>query len=260
MVTENINTLKESLRHAIDRQEFEIVYQPKFNMETEQVTGLEALLRWKREDGYAISPDIFIPLAETSGMITTITLYVAEHVFQCLWEWNMQEIDTMPISINISRIDLCTSEFAARLIELMRQYQIENQAIELEITETSLVLDYEKIVEQLDILRSYGISIAIDDFGTGYSSLACLRTLPVDVMKIDKVFLKDIVTDEINQSILKGMLGIADALGLRVVYEGVETKEQVEYLKQFRYKIAQGFYYASGMYRSELECWLRPYR
>lgn len=252
----NVSTFKKSLQRAINRQELEIVYQPKLNMETEQVTGLEALLRWKMEGGYTVSPDIFIPLAEKSGMITTITFYVAEHVFQCLWEWHMQGIDTVPVSINISRIDLCMPEFAGRLIGLMRQYQIENQAIELEITETFFVMDYEKIVEQLNILRSHGISIAIDDFGTGYSSLSCLRTLPVDIMKIDKVFLTDIVTDEINQGILKGILGIAGALELKVVYEGVETKAQVEYLKQFPYKIAQGFYYAHSMCRSELECWL----
>ena len=256
MNTRDINHSTQSLRYAIDRQEFEVVYQPKFVMQTEQIVGCEALLRWTQEDGCVISPDIFIPQAEESGMITSITLYVVEQVFRCLREWNTKRIKIVPVSINVSRIDLCAPAFIEQFIELFEEYQIDSQDIELEITETAMGKECNKIADKISILRSRGIRIAIDDFGTGYSSLLCLKTLPIDIIKIDRMFLKDIVTDAVDQSILKCILVLAEIFHLEVVYEGVETVEQISYLKQFGFMKAQGFYFARAMHEQELEIWL----
>lgn len=251
-----LDLLTEALRGAINNQELDVVYQPKFDMETERITGLEALLRWNRKDGHVISPDVFIPLAESTGLITPITFYVVEHVCRLLLEWDMHGIKRVPIAINISRRDLCMADFPERLMEILRRYRIDSRYIELEVTETAFVLACEQIADKICVLRSYGIKIAIDDFGTGYSSLACLKTLPLDVIKIDRVFMKDLATDAVNQSILRGTLDLARVLHLSVVYEGIETQEQMQYLKRFGSKTAQGFYYAGVMTKRKLEYWL----
>ena len=256
MTTENFNIMSQSFRRAMDRQEFLVVYQPKVDMQTEKCIGLEALLRWNRKDGSTVSPELFVPAAEETGDITALTFYVLEYVCQCLGEWRARGMPALPVSVNISRRDLCREDFPRRLIRCLKTYRVDSRCIELEITETAFVRDCEEIAERLGILRDYGIRIAMDDFGTGYSSLFCLKTLPIDVLKIDRIFLKDLATDKVNQSILKGILDLAQALHLEVVYEGIETKAQVDYLKRFQHKNAQGFYYAGALTKQELEYWL----
>lgn len=243
-------------QQAMEAREFFVVYQPKIDMQTETCTGFEALLRWNRKDGSTVSPEQFIPMAEEAGVITSLTFYVLEYVCRCLCEWRLRGLPILPVSVNVSRRDLCLEDFPDRLIGCLEKYHIDSRYIELEITETAFAKDCEKIAERIGILRDYGSRIAIDDFGTGYSSLSCLKIFPVDVLKIDRVFLVDIVTDQVSQSILKGILDLVRALQLEVVYEGVETKAQVEYLKRFGYRNAQGFYYAGALSRQEVEYWL----
>lgn len=251
------NISQREILNALKKKQFQVLYQPKIDMETSRLTGMEALLRWTSNTGTSLSPDIFIPLAEEYNIITSITLYVLETVCQDLCEWKKKHLNIIPISVNLSRVDLCKLNFVQQLFNILDMYRIEYEYIQLELTETAFVKDYDKIVEGLQLLRAQGIRIAIDDFGTGYSSFLCLKTLPIDIMKIDRLFLRDITEDIVTQNILRSILDLARGLNLEVVYEGVETKDQADYLKHFEFKIAQGFYYALPMRKKEIECWLK---
>ena len=255
-----MNITADDISQALHNNEFDVYYQPKFDMETKRATGMEALTRWKRRIGTRacfVSPEIFIPVAEAYGLITHLTLYVVEKVCKCLREWMASSYHVVPIAVNISKRDLCSPLFIRRLLMILQKHSIDCNHIQLEITETALVPDSVEITENIMALRSMGFVIALDDFGTGYASLACLKTLPVDVIKIDRMFLEDILDDPISQSILKSILDLARCLNLDVVYEGIETKEQADYLRKFEFKTAQGFYYTKPLPKGEASFCLR---
>ena len=256
----NTNISKGDILAALKKEQFEVVYQLKYNMETGRPTGLEALLRWGTSKDILFAPDFFIPLAEEYDVITPITLHVLETVCRDLCMWRKIPLDIVPVAINLSRLDLCKPDFVQQLFAILAAYEIESEYIHLELTETAFVTDCDKIAQGLRQLRAGGIKIAIDDFGKGYSSLASLKTLPVDIIKIDRLFLCDILVDSVTQSILHSILDLARGLQLDVVYEGIEAQEQVEYLKQFEFRTAQGFYYAMPLYKEEIEHRLKSCR
>ncbi|MGI6238127.1 MAG: EAL domain-containing protein [Christensenellales bacterium] len=188
---------------------------------------------------------------EEYGVITQLTFYVVENVCNCIREWKALHRNVAPISINISKKDLCSPLFAKRLLGILQLYRIGSSQIQLEITETASVPDAAEIAENIMALRSIGFAVALDDFGTGYASLSCLKTLPVDGIKVDRLFVKDIETDPLNQGILRSILDLARCMHLDIVYEGIETRAQVDYLRKFEFKTGQGYYYARPMPKAE---------
>ena len=223
-------------------------FQPQFFAENKKLRGVEALLRWFGDDGKtAVSPSIFVPIAERNGMITTLGKWVIEESMKNFAEWKMQYDYPMIVSINISAIQYKQSDFVNHLVRVMEQYDIAAEEVELEITETVLIEDFEEVIRKLHMLRDYGIKISLDDFGTGFSSLSYLKGMPIDTLKIDKTFVDTILTDGSTQIITESIIHMVKQLGYETIAEGVEEKEQYEYLKGIGCDIIQGYYLGKPM-------------
>ncbi len=232
------------LRTAADNDEFEMVYQPILSLKNGKIQSCEALIRWFPKDGAPIRPDIFIPIAEESGQISKIGSWVLAKVSQQVKNWK-SELGRYPtIAINVSTKQLRDSEFRKQFLAMTRTYEIPVEAVELELTETGMMEDPERCLEELTKLHDIGVSISIDDFGTGYSSLDYLRRLPLDILKIDMSFTSGIGVSENDEEIVLVMIRMAHAMGLKVICEGVETKEQLEFLKRHDCDQVQGYYFS----------------
>ncbi|HSX60204.1 MAG TPA: EAL domain-containing protein [Tahibacter sp.] len=225
-------TMVGALRKAMERGEFRLVFQPKLALVGERIVGVEALLRWHSEDLGEISPAVFIPLAEEAGMIIDIGEFVLSRACATLARWRTQEIDDVVMAVNVSVLQLLRGELPRRLREILAEHDIAPQQIELELTESTIMNNAEQSVRTLNDLKAIGVSLAIDDFGTGYSSLSYLKRLPIDTLKIDKEFVGDITSDPDDEAITATIITMAHSLGLNVIAEGVETHEQVEYLRE----------------------------
>lgn len=250
------------IQSAMENQEFQVYLQPKLRVGLDRVAldGFEALLRWKKggtADDFVCPPDVFIPAAEEWGCITPLTLYVVEEVCKYIKYWRLHGVPSVPVAVNVSPKDLASDEFVPLLLELLSDREVAFGGIQLEITETALVSDSPKLVKEIETLRSHGIKIAIDDFGTGYASLACLKTLPADILKVDGMFLRNIHEDPVNQHILESILHLARGMGFDLVYEGIETREEAEYIRNLGAHVAQGFFYAPPLPPEEALCYLK---
>lgn len=240
--------IENKLKTAVFDKEFEMFFQPQFFAENKKLRGVEALLRWFGDDGKtAVSPSIFVPIAERNGMITTLGKWVIEESMKNFAEWKMQYDYPMIVSINISAIQYKQSDFVNHLVRVMEQYDIAAEEVELEITETVLIEDFEEVIRKLHMLRDYGIKISLDDFGTGFSSLSYLKGMPIDTLKIDKTFVDTILTDGSTQIITESIIHMVKQLGYETIAEGVEEKEQYEYLKGIGCDIIQGYYLGKPM-------------
>jgi diguanylate cyclase (GGDEF)-like protein/PAS domain S-box-containing protein len=225
-------TMVGALRKAMERGEFRLVFQPKLALVGERIVGVEALLRWHSEDLGEISPSVFIPLAEEAGMIIDIGEFVLSRACATLARWRLQDVDDVVMAVNVSVLQLLRGELPRRLREILAEHDIAPQQIELELTESTIMNNAEQSVRTLNDLKAIGVSLAIDDFGTGYSSLSYLKRLPIDTLKIDKEFVGDITSDPDDEAITATIITMAHSLGLNVIAEGVETREQVEYLRE----------------------------
>lgn len=240
--------IENKLKTAVFDKEFEMFFQPQFFAENKKLRGVEALLRWFGDDGKtAVSPSIFVPIAERNGMITTLGKWVIEESMKNFAEWKMQYDYPMIVSINISAIQYKQSDFVNHLVRVMEQYDIAAEEVELEITETVLIEDFEEVIRKLHMLRDYGIKISLDDFGTGFSSLSYLKGMPIDTLKIDKTFVDTILTDGSTKIITESIIHMVKQLGYETIAEGVEEKEQYEYLKGIGCDIIQGYYLGKPM-------------
>lgn len=242
--------LEEELKGAVEKNELYLVYQPKMLIETGECYGFEALLRWKSEKRGFISPEIFIEIAEETGLIHSIGQFVIEEACKFSKELNRDRDKKYKISVNVSAIQLLREDFMERFLETIVKYRIQPQELEVEVTESVLMNFMESAVKKLRQLFVLGIDIAIDDFGKGYSSLAYLKTLPVTVVKIDKLFVDDILENE--DLIIEDIIDIGHRMGLKVIAEGVELKEQLDYLKEKNCDSIQGYYYSRPLIKEHL--------
>ncbi len=232
--------LENGLRRAIEREEFVLHYQPQIDLQTDAVTGVEALIRWHPEQR-TVLPGEFIPIAEETGLIAEIGEWVLRTACRQAREWEAAGLPPVRMAVNLSIRQLRRGGFPARVWAILRETGLAPQRLELEITESSLMVDPEQIIKTLHELRDMGIQLAMDDLGAGYSSLAYLKRLPLDRIKIDRSFVRDIPEDADDVAIVQAILAMARQLNIRVVAEGVETPAQGRFLRDHRCEEAQGF-------------------
>lgn len=237
----------DDIKIALVKNQFEVYYQPKFSLVTGEMIGSEALIRWNHPEHGFISPAVFIPIAEKSKLILKIGRFVFERVCNDLSEWKKQGKKIVPVSVNLSRVELYQPDIVKFINKTIQMYNLSSDLIEIEITETVAINELNILKNVLNELRKYGFSISMDDFGTGYSSISCLRDMPIDILKLDKSFLGGIEHDERSRNIAKSIVSLAKSLDLVVIIEGVESKEQAELMKQFGCDLVQGFYFARPM-------------
>ncbi len=232
------------LRSAVDNDEFKLMYQPIVDIKKGKIYSSEALIRWFPEESDPIRPDIFIPIAEESGQINNIGAWVLETVSKQAKNWKDSVGECPAIAINISSKQLKNEEFRKQFAEMLETYEIPVSKVELELTETGVMDDPEKCLEELAKLHELGVKISIDDFGTGYSSLDYLRRLPLDILKIDQSFTRGIGESENDEEIVRVMIRMAHAMGLKVICEGCETVEQLRFLQAHDCDYVQGYLFS----------------
>lgn len=237
---EIINDMNDALRDG----QFVVYYQPKVNMLERRVIGCEALVRWNHPKKGFISPGLFIPIFEKNGFISALDFYIWEMVCRDLRDWINKGYSPCPVSVNVSRAELYDDNLCERLERLISRYNIDHHLLQLEITESAYTENPEQLIAMVEQLKNKGFTILMDDFGSGYSSLNTLKDVPVDVLKIDLKFLYNIDNNIKGNQILKSVVQMAKRLKLTVIAEGVETDQQVEFLKSIGCMRAQGFYYA----------------
>lgn len=246
-------TIENQLKTAVFQHNFTMYYQPQFRTTDRKLRGVEALIRWKDDDGKMINPDVFIPIAEQSGAIVPIGTWVIEESLQAYAEWKRKYHYPMTMSLNISAIQYKQTDFTERVLQLIEKYDISPSELELEITESILIDDFTEVLGKLAVLRDSGIKISLDDFGTGYSSLSYLKGLPIDTLKIDKSFIDTVVTDENSRIITESIIYMVKKLGYETIAEGVETEEQYRYLHEIDCDNIQGFLFGKPMPSEKIE-------
>jgi diguanylate cyclase (GGDEF)-like protein len=236
--------LERALRQALERNELTLEYQPSFDLQTLRPVSLEALLRWRTADGTYIPPSRFIPIAEQSGLIVDIGEWVLRTVCLQLSEWQRQHVPLLPVSVNISVRQFEHTQLANVVALLADELGIDASLLHFEITESAAMQNSQQHLGSLQALRNLGSRILIDDFGTGYSSLSYLKHLPIDTLKIDRAFVRDMAVDANDAAIVRAIVGVAKSLGLQLVAEGIETAEQLECLRKLDCECGQGFYFS----------------
>lgn len=233
--------LETSLRKALARDEFRLVYQPKVDIVSGQITAMEALLRWDHPELGLIKPDEFIPLAEETGLILSIGEWVLERACRQNIEWSNQGIARMRIAVNISGYQLQQSDFVSRLLDIVSCSGMPFDLLEIEITESVIMQNPDFAIQILNEVQSKGIHISVDDFGTGYSSLAHLKRFSVNTLKIDKSFVRDVESNQTDAAITSAIIAMGNSLNLRVIAEGVETEGQYTFLQEAMCDEIQGY-------------------
>ncbi len=239
--------LETRLRQALHRNEFELHYQPKINIETGEMVGAEALLRWNQHEMGMISPARFIPLAEETGLINTIGEWVIREACCQMQEWSTAGIEPFRVAINLSPRQFNDHDLADMILETSMEYSVVPRNLELEITESLLMNDMEISMQILSQLKNWGMHVSVDDFGTGYCSLGYLKSFPIETLKIDRSFVKDIITNPDDASICSAIIALGHKLRLNVTAEGVETMEQLEFLIEQGCDEAQGYFFSKPM-------------
>ena len=233
--------LERDLRMALICGQYELHYQPQIDAANGQVAGVEALIRWRHPERGLVPPLKFIPIAEETGAIDAIGAWVLEEACRQLAAWHAQGIERLRMAVNLSAHQLRSTELLTQVQGAMEKYGIRAGELELEVTESAAMQDPERAIGRLEALRALGVVLAIDDFGTGYSSLAYLKLLPIDTLKLDRAFVRDIEIDENDAAISAATLALAHNLGLKVVAEGVETEAQREFLTAHQCDFLQGY-------------------
>ncbi len=229
---------------AIANKEFKVYYQPKIATDTLDLVGAEALVRWQKPDGKFIYPDEFIPYIEHSGQIVDVDYYVYRQVFQFIAQRLKEGKKVVPISLNVSRVHLSKMHILEYVKELFEEFKIPPELVEFELTESIYLDNTDKALELVDGLHNLGVKVSMDDFGSGYSSLNLLSRLPIDTIKLDRVFLKNDNLQENDKIIIACVVDMAKRLQIVSLCEGVETLEQSEYLKEVGCQVLQGYYFS----------------
>ncbi|NWB62502.1 MULTISPECIES: EAL domain-containing response regulator [unclassified Pseudomonas] len=245
--------LEKALRLAVEREEFVLHYQPKVELANGQVCALEALLRWDRPGYGAVSPAAFIPILESQGLIVTLGRWVIDNVCRQIAAWQSGTVGAVEVSVNVSGHQLIEGDLIADIAQSLAQAGVEAHWLEVELTEGSLMENTQHTIASLQRLRAMGVKISIDDFGTGYSSLAYLRRFPIDTLKIDIAFIREVTSNPQDAAITRTIIELAHSLKLRVVAEGVETQAQLEFLREAGCDQIQGYLFSRPLPMKELE-------
>lgn len=237
------------MQRAFENNEFEVYYQPKFNFSNGKIIGAEALVRWNHKEKGLLQPGAFVPLFERNGFIEKIDVMVFESVCKFLDNWNKNCTNSFPITIscNLSRVQLYNPDVAKIYKQIVSNYQIAPSAIEIELTESLMMDNKDRLLRAMNEIKKAGFSISIDDFGSGFSSLSLLKDIPANVIKLDKEFLNSDLENKKEHIIINSVIDMAKSLDMTTVAEGVEDKEQSDLLKEMGCDIVQGFFYAKPM-------------
>ncbi|WP_339868225.1 bifunctional diguanylate cyclase/phosphodiesterase [Pseudohongiella nitratireducens] len=246
-----------ALRHALQREELEVYYQPKVELKTGRVTGVEALLRWHHPGLGQVSPERFIPIAEDNGLILPISDWVLETGLQQLRDWDEMGLPALNIAVNLSARQFSDPNLARNVVSKLRQYEIDAHRLELELTESMVVQDPAHAISVMRSIQESGARLALDDFGTGFSSLGQLRHYPIDTLKIDRTFVQELAEDKQDQAISRAIIAMGKTLGLTVVAEGVENEAQVTFLKQHHCDQIQGYHISRPVPQNRFIAWYR---
>jgi len=247
--------LVESIRHGLMHEQFELYYQPKIDLRTGQLTGAEALIRWNHPESGLLSPDKFLNAIENTGLDIALGIWVIDTALQQLASWRIAGLD-IEVSINISAFHLESAGFIGQLQQRLGQYpDLPACRLQIEVLETSALEDIGEVSRIIEASKKLGVSFALDDFGTGYSSLSYLSRLPVDVLKIDRSFVRNLTVSRGDHAIVLGVIALSKAFELKVVAEGVETKEQFNMLLEMGCDMAQGYVIARPMPAARLIVW-----
>ncbi|MEM7401829.1 MAG: EAL domain-containing protein, partial [Pseudomonadota bacterium] len=252
-VVTNKVEIEQDLRHSLDNDELDVYYQPKFDLNTSKISGVEALVRWNHPKKGQVGPNDFIPLAEETGLISEVGLWVLISSCVQVQSWIEKGYDPIPVSVNLSGRQLENGDIAAQVAHVLAESKLNPKYLELEITESIIMKRPEEVISILHQLKAMGVKLSIDDFGTGYSSLNYLRKFPIDLLKIDKAFIRDVETNHEDRLIVKGIIALAKSLNLEVLAEGVETKEQQLIMEQERCDYIQGYYIGKPMKSKQFE-------
>jgi len=250
-------TLENHLRYALEREELTLYYQPKVNLASGQITGMEALLRWQSPELGMITPDAFIPLAEETGLVVPIGAWVLKEACAQAQAWRDAGLPPLVVAVNLSPRQFRQQDIAAVVAQCLRETGLDPRCLELEITESMVMQDSERVTSVLNQLKRMGVSLAMDDFGTGYSSLGYLKRFPFDKLKIDKSFVRDITSEPNNAAIAKTVIAMAHSLHMKVIAEGVETQGQLNYLRLHGCDEMQGYFFSRPVPAEKFERLLR---
>ncbi|MFI8064892.1 putative bifunctional diguanylate cyclase/phosphodiesterase, partial [Acinetobacter baumannii] len=243
--------LEQELRKAIQNDEFVVYYQPKINLNDKSIKGFEALIRWQHPEKGLVMPNMFIPFAERSSLISDIGKVVLDKVGKQLQEWKKAGYADVRVSVNIVAQQIHRGLLLSDLDEVLDTYHLDGSNLELEITESALLDNTDNVKKLLHSIKERNISIALDDFGTGYSSLAYLTEYPIDVLKIDRAFVSKI-GDQKQEAIVNAMIAMGKSMGLKLVAEGVENEEQVIYLQKQQCDFLQGFFFSRPLHPNQI--------
>lgn len=244
---EQRNRIEQRMDHALAQHEFQLYLQPKNDLADGSLVGAEALCRWQSEDMGFLPPDAFIPVFEKNGFIVQLDFFMLTRVCQCYPLFPPDGDEPLVVSVNFSRVTMLREGFEERLVRIVDGAHVPRACIEIEVTESAFVVNEEAVIGKLVSLKRCGFRLAMDDFGTGYSSLNLLRKLPIDVLKIDRSFLYEDAETGRTRAVLKGVVDMADDLGLTTVCEGVETEEQVAMLRDLGCDVGQGYVYSKPL-------------
>lgn len=247
------------LHPAISRDEFVIYYQPQVNIHSKKISGVESLVRWKRQDGTMVSPDHFIPVAESTGLIIEIGKQIFRKACQQAVRWKASGMLNFVIAINVSVRQFMDPDFIASFKQILREEEISADHFELEITESVLMSDVESVIGLLTELNKMGFSLSIDDFGTGYSSLNYLLRLPIQRLKVDRSFVTNLEQDERARSISELIVSLANGLGLATIAEGIETSGQLDFMQNLGCMEIQGYFFSPPLPAEEFDAWFNNF-
>jgi diguanylate cyclase (GGDEF)-like protein len=245
--------LETSLRHAITNEEFVLHYQPRLAVDSLKIIGVEALIRWHNPQLGLVSPAEFIPLAEDNGLILPIGEWVLRTACRQTREWQDKGFTGMRVGVNVSARQFHQQQLAEQVLEILEETRLSPEYLDLELTESSIMSNAEATIDVLTRLKAMGVTISIDDFGTGFSSLSYLKRLPIDALKIDQSFVRDVTTDPDDAALVMAIVTLAHNLRLQVVAEGVETEEQLRFLHLLRCDEVQGYLFSKPLPAAELE-------
>lgn len=249
-------SLESELRKAIERDELVLFFQPQVDLASGEVRGVEALVRWRHPQRGLIPPMQFIPVAEESGLIVQLGEWVVRQALAQLRAWQAQGLEPLPVAVNISALQLRQKGFVGFLMAQLAECVIDPGLLELELTETVLMKDVEEVLRTLNEIKALGIRLAIDDFGTGFSSLSYLRRFPIDRLKIDQSFVRDIDNTPVNESIARAIVALANSLSLEIVAEGIEKTAEVAVLRQMNCQEGQGYLFSRPIEAERFPAWL----
>jgi diguanylate cyclase (GGDEF)-like protein len=249
-------SMMSELGTAIRQNQLVLHYQPRVHIASKRCMGCEALVRWQHPRLGMVPPAEFIPLAEMGDLIQPLGLWVLENALQQIVRWRERGLELL-VSVNLSTRNLMDSAFPSHIEKLLKKYPVPPSLLEVEITESTLIGDPERALSVIGRIHNLGVRFAIDDFGTGYSSLGYLKRLPIDTLKIDRSFVRDMLTDEQDAVIVRSTLGLAHSFGLEVVAEGVEDVQTLEALKNLNCEQAQGYVISRPVPANEFEAWYR---